>query len=398
MKSIFIDITSMLHVIQRRNYTPYGIARVMIAYIQYFQDRARAFVQWNGKPMILSKEDSDHLFQLILQPANATDSSLDCIQRHHKKIGRRFFLRKRPLKESAALFQDAVLFVLNHAPVDFAYLRRANIAVVYMLHDLIPLQYPEYCHQETIRQHEKLIYESLGELSGIITNSQATHDEFLAFRDQKQLKNVPPILPSLIASNISTIKPQAAFMKKPYFVVIAAIEGRKNYFLLLHLWRQLVRDKGADSPVLVVIGCRGAKAESVFDLLDECTILKEAVEELSSCSDEMLITYLCHAQALLYPSFSEGYGLPLVEALSQRTPVIASDLPVFREIAGDIPEYADPLDGARWRALIDAYSCADSPMRKAQLDRMETLKLPTWEAHFTKVETFIQSLHHSQPR
>ncbi len=58
-----------------------------------------------------------------------------------------------------------------------------------------------------------------------------------------------------------------------------------------------------------------------------------------------LSNWLAHARALLFPSFAEGFGLPVVEALSVGTPVIATDLPAFREAAGSIPEYLDPLDG-----------------------------------------------------
>jgi glycosyltransferase involved in cell wall biosynthesis len=92
------------------------------------------------------------------------------------------------------------------------------------------------------------------------------------------------------------------------------------------------------------------------------------------------------------PSFAEGFGLPVVEALAAGVPVIASDLPAFRELAGDIPEYADPLDGARWLELVREYARPDSARRAAQLERIRGFRAPTWKEHFAIVDNFLDSL------
>jgi glycosyltransferase involved in cell wall biosynthesis len=81
--------------------------------------------------------------------------------------------------------------------------------------------------------------------------------------------------------------------------------------------------------------------------------------------------------------------MPLPEALAAGVPVVASDLAVYREIAGDIPDYADPLDDARWEALVRDYASATSPLRDAQLLRMRAFVPPTWEAHFAIVDALI---------
>jgi len=71
--------------------------------------------------------------------------------------------------------------------------------------------------------------------------------------------------------------------------------------------------------------------------------------------------------------------------------VIASDLPVFRETAGTVPEYADPLDGPRWAALIMDYA-SDGPLRRAQLERLKGFRAGTWARHFEIVDRFLESL------
>ena len=143
------------------------------------------------------------------------------------------------------------------------------------------------------------------------------------------------------------------------------------------------------APQLVVIGQRGWECEQVVDLLDRCTALQGHVTELPRCGDQELATWLAHAQALLFPSFTEGFGMPLVEALTLGVPVIASDLPVFREVAGGIPDYLDPIDGLGWYQRVLGYLAVGGPMRCAQRVRMEGFRAPTWGEHFTVVESLL---------
>jgi glycosyltransferase involved in cell wall biosynthesis len=134
-------------------------------------------------------------------------------------------------------------------------------------------------------------------------------------------------------------------------------------------------------------------------MLERCPGLRGLVHEVPRCADAALARWLRHARALLFPSFAEGYGIPLVEALSVGTPVIASDLPVFRELAGTIPDYLDPLDGPGWRRAILDYARAEDDgraatpgARAAQLARLQGWRAPTWAQHFAQVEAFMARL------
>ena len=186
--------------------------------------------------------------------------------------------------------------------------------------------------------------------------------------------------------------PGPAPLDAPYFVVLGTIEPRKNHWLLLHAWRALVESMGPRAPHLVIIGQRGWECENVIDLLERCTPLRGHVHELGACGDDALARWLSHARALLFPSFAEGYGLPLVEALALGTPVIASPLPVFREIAAAVPDYLDPLDGPGWAQAVRDYAQSGSPRRQAQLDRMADFVAPTWGRHFEQVERLLAQL------
>lgn len=172
-------------------------------------------------------------------------------------------------------------------------------------------------------------------------------------------------------------------------MVIGTIEPRKNHLLLLHLWRDFAAKWGPAAPRLVVVGRRGWENENVLDLLERCTLLRGLVEEAGSLPDLEVAALLAGARALLFPSFAEGYGLPLAEALAAGTPAICSDLPALREVGGDVPEYLDPLDGAGWRRTILDYAEDNSRARAAQLARMRHWRAPSWDDHFAAVDGLL---------
>ncbi len=84
--------------------------------------------------------------------------------------------------------------------------------------------------------------------------------------------------------------------------------------------------------------------------------------------------------------------MPIIEALMLGTPVIASDLAVFRELCGEIPEYLDPLDGPAWKGMILEYSQSSSHLRLAQQERMRDYQPPTWERHFDIVSRLMRQV------
>ena len=174
-------------------------------------------------------------------------------------------------------------------------------------------------------------------------------------------------------------------------MTLGTIEGRKNHLLLLKVWQKLVSDLGRSAPDLVLIGQRGWEADDVFKILDRPGRLKGHVHELGRCDDATMQAWLAGARALLMPSHIEGFGIPVIEALQCGLPVIASDLPVFREIAGTIPLYLDPADTEAWHGAINRY-CGDDPDRIRQAGQMSQFQTPSWSEHFGKVDSWLATI------
>jgi glycosyltransferase involved in cell wall biosynthesis len=91
------------------------------------------------------------------------------------------------------------------------------------------------------------------------------------------------------------------------------------------------------------------------------------------------------AAGALFPSLAEGYGLPPIEAAALGVPVICNDLPVYREILGDIPVYASVLDRYLWRTTINDLTKDQRAEQQTNLTRKPLITRPNWKNHFNLV-------------
>ena len=178
----------------------------------------------------------------------------------------------------------------------------------------------------------------------------------------------------------------------PYFVMCGTIEPRKNHLLILHAWRDIVARLGDAAPKLVIIGERGWENEHVMDLLERCPSLKGHVLEVSGLPTPGVKRLFLGARAVLMPTFAEGYGLPLIEALAAGAPVIASDIPVFHEVGKGRALTIDPTDGPAWRDAICAFARADSPERRDHRERARDWQAPNWADFLAAIEDFLVGL------
>lgn len=385
MREILIDITRLLDR-KMQGRLPTGVDRVSLEYVRHFGGRSTALVRFAGQWIELSRRDSERVFEALL----STDGAL------FNSLIRWAVARAFPRSIDQLFAASRFLFNTGHSgleQIQYTHrLRYSGLKPLFFVHDLIPLTHPEYCRPGESARHRARMNTILGTGQGIIANSAATLEELTAYAQTNDLPMPSAVVALLAPARLP--KPSVAIpLSKPYFVILGTIEPRKNHWLILQLWRQLIERFGENAPRLVIIGQRGWECENVVDLLERCEVLKDFVFEYRACSDAELSSWLHHARALLFPSFTEGYGMPLVEALMLGVPVIASDLPAFREIAGNIPEYVDPLDGKRWRELIAEYALADSPIRLNQLQRMTKFTAPTWAAHFEQVEALMERIN-----
>lgn len=261
-----------------------------------------------------------------------------------------------------------------------AKLRAEGARFICLVHDLIPIEFPEYARPDGAATHRRRIGTMAELADGLIANSESTARSMTRFLDGTR---APPIrIAHLGCEPLPRGDGDTPAISQPYFVVLSTIEPRKNHLLLLNIWRRMIETLGPErTPHLAIVGRRGWENENVIDMLERCTAIQGHVHEFSGLSDRSVSTLLRRTRALLCPSFAEGFGMPVTEALLCGTPVICSDLPALREAGGGVPDFVDPLDGPEWIRTIMDYSGSEPGLRSAQLDRLRGWTPPGWHDH-----------------
>jgi glycosyltransferase involved in cell wall biosynthesis len=389
VSEVLLDVTRLIWRSWRGG-LPTGVDRVCLAYLEQFGPRAQAVIQRKGLHLVLTRAASARLFDLLGAPPSDF---------------RRRLVRLLAAAGPVALFgrvpEGALYLNIGHTGLDEPglneWIERHRLREIVFVHDLIPITHPETCRPGERDRHERRMRNALLGAAGVIGNSQATLDDLSDFAARTGL----PMPPALAAWLGGIERHQATGTQPsgpPLFLALGTIEGRKNHLMLLRLWRRLFDRLGPNTPKLVIVGRRGWQADEVFRQLDDLGPLADHVTELSRCSDAEVSALMGKAKALLMSSQAEGYGLPVFEALAQGLPVIATDLPVYREVAADIPTYCSGDDVDAWEeAVLDFAN--DGPERRRQIARLPDFAPPTWAEHFERVEQWLSAsgLAHREP-
>jgi glycosyltransferase involved in cell wall biosynthesis len=400
------------------NETPNGIDRVDLAYALYFLSRDqsasalihlgplghRSFAQSNGLAAVegildhfgerASANSPSRLPAIVAwlegeatkptsEKRKPKPSVLRVAQYYFKHLG---ILGQSP---SGILPKNSVYLCVSQYPLSVigafdGLQQRKDIRPVFFIHDLLPFQFPEYFKVSERDRHERRMANLAKHAAAALVSTQVVGDDLTSEMKRRGRGSFPVhVSPMPMAQGIRPpTKPVA--VNSNYFVMCGTIEPRKNHITILHAWRDLARNMGPGTPKLVLVGARGWENENVLDLLDRSPAIREYVLEVNGLSTPDLSALMSGATALLMPTFGEGYGLPLAEARQLGVPIIASDIPVFHEIAPGGFEPIHPNDGLGWhRAIIAA---ASSSRHRA------TPTVPSDQTDFSELDRFLASL------
>jgi glycosyltransferase involved in cell wall biosynthesis len=399
MSEVILDISRLISRV--RYSTPSGVDRVEMAYARgllghYSEELAFAAVHPSGLyGRVKRKAALGYLDELerrwSRQEGNPRQRSLPSVM---PWLAALLPLRTAPRSPGSVYVQASPSHLTRPSQMR-RILKREQARFLCLVHDLIPIEFPEYARPSGAAQHRRRIETITGLADGVIVYSYATLRSLQPWLDRSG-RQVDVHVALLGTDTFAAAPVLAQPDERPYFVCLGTIEPRKNHLLLLHLWRDLAETLPPQGvPRLLVIGRRGWENEQVIDMLERCPALKGHVEELGGCPDARMAALVSGARALLMPTFAEGYGLPVAEALAVGTPVICSDLPVLREVGGDVPDYVDPLDGPGWkRAILD--HAARGPGHAAQMARLPAWHNPTWDEHIAVVAEAIGKLRRDE--
>ena len=313
---------------------------------------------------------------------------------HGYRYARRFALTfldcpSLGLEDDPIEFQTGDIFLglnLNHHAVTaqtcyLESLRNAGVRIFFVVYDLLPILIPEVFPPGTDDLHENWL-KSISRVSdGVVCISRSVANEvaeWLKTSDQRRLR---PLMIDWfhIGADIENSMPTQGLpddsslvlkllSARPSFLMVGTIEPRKGYLQTIAAFEQLW-DRGVDAN-LVIVGKEGWKdfpeelrrtIPEIVSRLRHHPELGRRLFWLEGISDEYLEKIYTASTCLIAASEGEGFGLPLIEAAQHKLPIIARDIPVFQEVAGDQAFYfsgKEPADLAdaieRWLELYQS--------------------------------------------
>lgn len=238
--------------------------------------------------------------------------------------------------------------------------RSGGARLVATIHDLTFRLFPWTMAEETRNLLSRHLDRVLREAAWIVTPSETVRRE-LARTDLASPARVRAVHHGPGQLTVTEPGPRPEWAPARFGLFVGTLEPRKNLETLLEAWR-LLRRRLEDPPDLVVCGRFGWKDEGLRHKVAEARA-EGWLHHPGYVPNEELAALFRHALLLAFPSYYEGFGLPVLEAFAAETPVVASDLPVLREVAGDAALFAPPDRPEVWARRL-AQLATDPDLRE----------------------------------
>ena len=371
---VWIDVSDLLIFLNHNRHVS-GIQRVQLVLLEHAlawpQEACCVTTQpWDGRIWCLSPAAIRAFRDLFAASGGGTKAMRAAIRRLLDTASE---VAPEP---GGPLFQPGAFWIGGGNPPLWRRVRLAGMKLVPLIHDIIPVRAPDVCVPELVREFSWALGEELRSVDAIIANSTHTANDVRGFMAQKGMAAVPVIAVPLAhrlneappAQSVWT-KQIAPLREKRFVLTVGTVEPRKNNPLLLRIWQAMV-DDGLDPPTLVIAGKRGWLTESFDAEMAWSRAAGKRVMVLSDLSDAEIDTLYSACLFTTFPSFAEGWGLPVGESLARGKICVSSNRDSMPEVGGDAAIYIDPVDeaaaGAVFRRLIfepGALAAAEAHLR-----------------------------------
>ena len=213
------------------------------------------------------------------------------------------------------------------------------------IHDLSHHIYPQFHPAARADYVRRMLPDSLRRASHLITDAESVRRELIEHFNYPadQITAIPlgadPAFCPHSAAELAPVLGRWGLQPHNYSLYVGTIEPRKNHAYLLDAFERAWAT--GSKARLCIVGKIGWKCEALIERIRLHPELNRRLFMDNTLSDKSLEHAYSHATALVFPSYVEGFGLPLVEAMQRGLPAMASDIPVFREIGGDYMAYFD---------------------------------------------------------
>ena len=287
---------------------------------------------------LIDAQWSNKILRIMKSPINkylpkAIRHQIGCINLKIKK-----YSAEKKYLLSNKIFDNAVLVNLDAGWIDdWQYLQSLKLPQIQVIYDIIPITHPQFCSSAHIKNFSTWLYRAIGSSIAIISISKSAMKDIEVFTIREGFRNLIYkyfyLGADFDAISNRDIQPKNISINNQYFIAVGSIEPRKNHATLLNAFHEYKSHGGNWD--LIIVGRASDHTSEVLKAIKNSVHFGTNLHWVNDASDIQLDAYYRSAGAVIVPSFVEGFGLPLIEALHYGKPVIASDIAVFREIGGN---------------------------------------------------------------
>jgi len=278
--------------------------------------------------------------------------------------------RNHQFKSYIRKIRPSLYHETNYTPFDFK-----EGPTLITLYDLSFVRHPEWHPKDRIKYFERYCLKKLSKIDTIITISEFSKKEIMNLLGINPAKIY--VTPLGADRSFSPGKTQMEGLPKEYVLFLGNLEPRKNLITLLAAYQSIPRTLRERYP-LVIAGASGLDTQELIKVLHQ--FQKDEKPILPGYIPQRLLPDLYRGASLfVYPSFYEGFGLPVIEAMASGVPVLTSNTTSLPEVVGDAGLLVNPYDADELReAMIELL---ENPKLKKELSGkgLERVKLFSWE-------------------
>lgn len=239
-----------------------------------------------------------------------------------------------------------------------------------IVYDVIPLLLPHLFEPWLPVRFEQWFVETVRAADAVVTISENSRRDVLRLARERSI-GAPPVTVVRLGDDLpahEAVRPTAlagCAAEVPFVLMVGTVEPRKNHALAYHVWRRLIERHGARAPRLVIAGGEGWLTGDLRQHIARDPLTRDRVVWLNRVSGAELAWLYRNCLFAVYPSWYEGWGLPVAECLAHGKYCIASDRSSLPEVGGDLVGYHDPLDAVHMLRLVEE-AAFDPELRTAR--------------------------------
>jgi len=252
-----------------------------------------------------------------------------------------------PLKGDTLLLLDATWSNCDYELLNK--LKKQGIIIIPVIYDIIPITHSQYCQLNLVKAFEIWFKKSYNLFDFYISISDTVKHDIYKYIKNNFDKNIElkKFSSFKLGSNFKNNSNDDSIYHNRYknlfdkntYITVSTIEARKNHEYILNAF-EILWEKGFDVKY-IMIGKIGWKIKEFLSRVENHKEYNKKLFMLNDMNDNELIYAYKHSTALIFASFVEGFGLPIVESLNNNLQVLASDIPIHREVGQNYVTYFD---------------------------------------------------------